>query len=374
VSVVPGKPTNVTDKLDASGTVVTVKDKRPEEPDLVIPAEPTYETVSRPLAYSDEAFEHDVWGLAWLLLDVDSAGRVVAMKFYKRPGHGLDEIAIREAWTLRFKPARDAAGHPMGSKVLWKMEWEPLSLKAGGLENNPHVNEMKPCAGSGRPWDLGSFFPMYRDCSAPDYELGAREPWIRPPSRGATRASGPAPNSDDEKLKEGAADRYRADLKRTLENACAVNDVIGCYNLALKVQADDPRRAAALYQRACDGHLALACSNLGLMYQHGAGLLKDATHAGVLFDRSCAAGEPIGCTNLGNLYMNGTDVRRDPARARAALEKACDASEAVGCYDLSIVVDWGIGGKYDPERAAALRAKACKGGYAKACQVKAAGN
>jgi hypothetical protein len=48
---------------------------------------------------------------------------VTGFRFLHRPGYGLDQIAEREIWSLRFDPAHDAAGKPMESKVLWKLEW-----------------------------------------------------------------------------------------------------------------------------------------------------------------------------------------------------------------------------------------------------------
>jgi hypothetical protein len=80
-------------------------------------------TVKPILPYSDQAIDENAWVVGWMLLDVDDKGVVTGFRFLHRPGYGLDRIAEKEIWGLRFEPAVDAGGQPMISKVLWKLEW-----------------------------------------------------------------------------------------------------------------------------------------------------------------------------------------------------------------------------------------------------------
>lgn len=79
--------------------------------------------VIRILPYSDAAIRDDEWVRAWLTLDLDATGKVRHVKWLRRPGHGLDDIAIREAFEVRFEPARDRAKRVMASQLVWMFEW-----------------------------------------------------------------------------------------------------------------------------------------------------------------------------------------------------------------------------------------------------------
>ena len=121
-----------------------------------------------------------MWARAWLLLDVDAKGRVTKVTFLKKAGHDLDEIAVREARKLRFTPARDDAGRPVASRVVIPMEW-PSYWWLVNMDEPPNRvpprAENVPCAGSG-PLRFESLHPTFRDCSLPDLNKIATEPWV----------------------------------------------------------------------------------------------------------------------------------------------------------------------------------------------------
>lgn len=133
--------------------------------------------------YSDDAILTDTWSLAWMVLDVDATGAVTRVKFLKKPGHDLEKIAVKTAFALQFDPAKDAAGHAVGSLVVWPIEWPSywwLVIRTGvttGIPDTTHV----PCRGSG-PLNLDSVHPTYRDCSRPDLSKVDTAPWISPPT------------------------------------------------------------------------------------------------------------------------------------------------------------------------------------------------
>jgi hypothetical protein len=226
--------------LAVAPEVVTIYEKAPplQKPQ---PAEVESSTMKKVLPYTDEAIDENVWAVGWVLLDVDEKGAVAGFRFLHRPGHGLDAIAEKEIFALRFAPATDGFGRPAASQVLWKLEWpafhyarehqlfgpggegalrranmapgtgvnvEPsedqlLKLRSqevpgqpGTLPGHIHGHEpggfvvpgtaLPPCSGKG-PLNLDMHEPVYRDCSPPDLTRLATEQVVRPPG-----AKGPA--------------------------------------------------------------------------------------------------------------------------------------------------------------------------------------
>jgi hypothetical protein len=141
--------------------------------------------------YSDEAILSDAWTKAWMLLEIDERGVVTRAKFLKRPGYELEQIAMSEAFKLRFKPARDAAGRAMRSTMLWEIEWpsawwlstingtRSAAIKIVGFPPR-RQDWYVPCRGSG-PMNLGSVRPAYKDCSKPDLAKIDTEAWVDRP-------------------------------------------------------------------------------------------------------------------------------------------------------------------------------------------------
>jgi hypothetical protein len=186
------------------------------------PAEVEKRSVKRILPYSEEAIDSDAWAVGWVLLDVDTDGRVESFRFLRRPGHGLDDIATGEVFALRFRPARDAQGRPVRSQLLWKLEWPSFYWAREIPRNRAHIGaltppdvalgievakaaaaasgsgaaraaarrmregwgvsavRLPPCRGSG-PLDLDDPHAVYRDCSPPDFDKVLTEPPIRRP-------------------------------------------------------------------------------------------------------------------------------------------------------------------------------------------------
>ncbi|HEU4616096.1 MAG TPA: carboxypeptidase-like regulatory domain-containing protein [Kofleriaceae bacterium] len=139
------------------------------------PAKPLSDPTVIP-EYSREAKDSRVWVRAWLLLEVSDTGVVSRVKLLNPPGHGLDEIAIRHAFDLKFEPARNRVDKPTVSQVVWKLEWPAYSW----LRTNhryprrwlpPNVTEV-PCRGSSSSPDA------IRDCSSPNMAAAITAPWL----------------------------------------------------------------------------------------------------------------------------------------------------------------------------------------------------
>lgn len=182
----------------AEGEIIRIVDGKPPTVPPKLP--PDASRLTPP--YSDEAIVRDAWAKAWLLLDVSETGKVLRVKLVKRPGFGLDEIAVQEAMKLKFEPALDEAHKPMRTMIYWAMEWpsygwlttnrgtaarmpvesyaiDPFKGNFGGLTLNMGENTLAyvPCAGSG-PLNLDQLHPVYRDCSKPNAAKVRYLPWL----------------------------------------------------------------------------------------------------------------------------------------------------------------------------------------------------
>ena len=187
VIVEPGRVAVLDGQVDSiAGEVIIIRD-RVAPP---VPPKPKNHEPRKAPPYSDRAILSNAWTKAWLLLEVDEAGRVTRFKFLRRPGYDLEKIAVKEAFRLRFDPARDRAGRALRSWVVWPIEWPSawwLSMFVGTRSAMPKIvgfpphrqDAYVPCAGS-EPLNLGSLHPTYKDCSKPDLTKAAGEPWIVP--------------------------------------------------------------------------------------------------------------------------------------------------------------------------------------------------
>ncbi|HVK88874.1 MAG TPA: hypothetical protein VM513_32365 [Kofleriaceae bacterium] len=123
--------------------------------------------------YSQDAIYHDAWTRAWLLLEISETGQVTRLKLLDAPGYDLDAIAIRDAFKLRFEPARNAANRSVRSLKLWTFEWPAFSFmkRLGARRRLPPEVATISCRGTGPAhW--------YRDCREPNLAKVLSEHWI----------------------------------------------------------------------------------------------------------------------------------------------------------------------------------------------------
>jgi TPR repeat protein len=88
----------------------------------------------------------------------------------------------------------------------------------------------------------------------------------------------------------------------------------------------DMHAAVARFDRGCLSGDARSCSVLGVMYEEGRGVRRDAARARALYAHACSAGNAPACTNLGRLVQE-----RDTAGALVAFEVACHRGDVEGC-------------------------------------------
>jgi TonB family protein len=69
--------------------------------------------------YPAEARAQGIEGMVKVRLLVDETGAVRSRKVVKKLGYGFDQLALRLAKRLRFKPAIDTSGRPVAAVVVW---------------------------------------------------------------------------------------------------------------------------------------------------------------------------------------------------------------------------------------------------------------
>jgi len=126
-------------------------------------------------------------------------------------------------------------------------------------------------------------------------------------------------------------------------------------------------RAAALYERACNGGDAVGCYHRGLDFVYGGAGRKDESQAAGYFQRACDGGNAEGCDSLGRLYEEGRGVAPDLARAAELYQRACDGGDQGSCVGLGNMYRDGKGVTKDESRAADLYRRTCYGGYILSC-------
>jgi TPR repeat protein len=138
--------------------------------------------------------------------------------------------------------------------------------------------------------------------------------------------------------------------------------------------------AMAVWKDVCDGGGGRGCTNLGAAYEKGEDVPKDLARAAALYQRGCdgkdALGDgedALGCFNLGLLYAQGAGVPKDVARAAALYKQGCDRGYALGCFNLGVMYQEGVGVfNKDATLAASFLGLACDSGVTQACELFAA--
>ena len=125
--------------------------------------------------------------------------------------------------------------------------------------------------------------------------------------------------------------------------------------------------AADLYEEACDGGEASACTQLGGMRELGEGVSQDFGAARELYAKGCEGNDGRGCTLLGRLYLQGKGTAQSDADATRAFEKACEASHPAGCGEYGTSLWRGRGVQADPKRGKEVLKMACAHGYGEGC-------
>jgi TPR repeat protein len=127
--------------------------------------------------------------------------------------------------------------------------------------------------------------------------------------------------------------------------------------------------AADWYKKACDGIVAKACFNLGVIYYKGQSVKRDYFVAADLSKKACDGGFAKGCGMLGIMYSEGQGVKQDYFAAADFFKKACDGGEAASCVGLGIMYANGKGVKQNIKKTLDLYGKSCDMKFEDGCEA-----
>jgi hypothetical protein len=154
---------------------------------------------------------------------------------------------------------------------------------------------------------------------------------------------------------------------------CAAGDASACFFRGAKLQGMPERieEAVALFGRACELGLAIACTN------HGASIwtrADDAACARRVFEKACAVKEVFACGMIGRMMVSSAQSDEQRAAARAHLERTCQELGGAPCKMLANHLVANELGPFDGAVIRPLLERACQGGDASACQDLQAGS
>ncbi len=152
------------------------------------------------------------------------------------------------------------------------------------------------------------------------------------------------------------------------EDACEGGAASACSRLGLmhalgEGVSQNPKTAADLYRKGCDGGDASGCGMLGKAYADGKGVEQSEKRSAELFQRGCQGGDPPACGEWGRALWQGRGVASDQERGKGVLERSCGAGHARGCFYLGVLLRTAG----DAEGAKSALGKACQLREREAC-------
>jgi TPR repeat protein len=130
--------------------------------------------------------------------------------------------------------------------------------------------------------------------------------------------------------------------------------------------ARDAATAALWYRRAAEAGHAGAAFNLGNLYRLGEGVAADPALSAAWWERAAKAGLPQAQVNLGVAYQKGEGVPQDDREAFGWYRKAAEAGEPLGQFYLGVAYEAGIGVAPDVQMALAWYRRAAANGEPRA--------
>ena len=157
------------------------------------------------------------------------------------------------------------------------------------------------------------------------------------------------------------------------ERACRNGNAHACTEAGLSYRNGrgvirNETTAASYYERGCDGSDPFGCVDLGQLYFQGAGVARDDSKAAALYQKGCDGGVAAGCLFLGGMYQTGRSLPRDEPRAFGLFVKACDGNNVAACNEAAMMMEPGRGGARDDARAFQFLKKSCDGNFLLGCR------
>ena len=150
-----------------------------------------------------------------------------------------------------------------------------------------------------------------------------------------------------------------------LERSCSSGQKDACFDLANMVLESEPYRAVQLLEQSCAVAHAQACDTLGSILRFGVGVGRDETKAAEMYEKGCNNRFMYACTHLAWMMRDAEPPQFE--RAHQLLERACGSGETLACGDLADLLVAGIGGPKDEAKAKELRKRACADGWFDRC-------
>jgi hypothetical protein len=122
-------------------------------------------------------------------------------------------------------------------------------------------------------------------------------------------------------------------------------------------------RAFAFAVAAAEAGERASMTLLGLLYENGEGVPRDAAKAASWYEIAATRGDREAMFRLGILHLDGRGVTKDERQAATWFAKAADLGQPEAMYNLGLLHISGLGGvKVDLERAADLFTRAATAG------------
>lgn len=149
--------------------------------------------------------------------------------------------------------------------------------------------------------------------------------------------------------------------EQDLQTECATGRVQSCHELGLHKMESDPAMGLELFVRACEGGVAAACTNAGVMSARAQP--RNGPQAVAYARRGCAGADAQGCDNLGIYLVRGFhgDISEpDKVEGRRLLEEGCARDNNSACGILGWELAFGQNFPHDDVRARTLLTQACE--------------
>jgi TPR repeat protein len=152
------------------------------------------------------------------------------------------------------------------------------------------------------------------------------------------------------------------------QRACDHGIARGCIRVLHEQLTESTRLSDAIVHELdqwCSLGASAACEDLASAYDLPNGP-RDPKRAAALTERACVLGEPQACVKFGILHESETGVPRDDAVARRYFNRACNRGASSGCWYLA--QDTLVAGGADREVARAAQ-RGCQMGSIEACEL-----
>lgn len=142
------------------------------------------------------------------------------------------------------------------------------------------------------------------------------------------------------------------------ELACDLGSNLGCLNRGRLARGTDTGKAARYLATACDKKLeqacvelagtvseaeaackkdAAKCNNWGYIQEHGYGTTANVKQAFASYEQACTLKNAVACFNAGNFIRDGRVGKPDPAGARRRFDTSCKAGHDAGCRQAALL-------------------------------------